>query len=58
MSDDNKFWGMYRGTVINNIDPEQRGRLLLQVPDVLSLIPSSWAERTFQFEEGNSARRA
>ena len=39
-----KYYGKYRGTVINNIDPEMRGRLLLSVPDVLSLIPSTWAE--------------
>jgi hypothetical protein len=44
MSDGGKFWGKYRGTVINNIDPDQRGRLLVEAPDVLSLIPSSWAE--------------
>jgi hypothetical protein len=30
--------------VVNNIDPEQRGRLLCLVPDVLSLVPSTWAE--------------
>lgn len=39
-----KFYGKYRGTVVNNVDPELRGRLLLQVPDVLGLTPSSWAE--------------
>jgi uncharacterized protein involved in type VI secretion and phage assembly len=39
-----QFWGKYRGTVINNIDPELRGRLLLSVPDVLNLVPSTWAE--------------
>ena len=38
------FLGKYRGTVINNVDPLMRGRLLVQVPDVLSLVPSSWAE--------------
>lgn len=38
------YYGKYRGTVLNNIDPEQRGRLMLNVPDVLGLIPSSWAE--------------
>ncbi|MDB5127225.1 phage baseplate assembly protein V [Mucilaginibacter sp.] len=38
------FFGKYRGTVINNLDPDMRGRLLLSVPDVLDLIPSSWAE--------------
>jgi uncharacterized protein involved in type VI secretion and phage assembly len=39
-----KFIGKFRGTVINNIDPELRGRLLLMVPDVLGLVPSTWAE--------------
>lgn len=39
-----KFWGKYRGTVVNNIDPEQRGRLTCLVPDVLSIVPTTWAE--------------
>jgi hypothetical protein len=38
-----KFYGKYRGTVINNIDPLFSGRLLVEVPDVLFLVPSSWA---------------
>jgi len=38
------YYGKYRGTVVNNVDPMQRGRLLVQVPDVLGLVPSSWAE--------------
>jgi uncharacterized protein involved in type VI secretion and phage assembly len=38
-----KKYGKYRGVVLNNIDPEQRGRLLIQVPDVLGLGISSWA---------------
>jgi hypothetical protein len=38
-----KFYGKYRGLVINNIDPMQTGRIMAQVPDVLGLIPSSWA---------------
>jgi hypothetical protein len=29
--------------VINNIDPEQRGRIMALVPDVLGLTPSTWA---------------
>jgi hypothetical protein len=40
---DQKFFGKYRGTVINNIDPMNQGRLMVEVPDVLSLAPSSWA---------------
>jgi hypothetical protein len=38
------FYGKYRGTVINNVDPLLRGRLMLEVPDVTGLVPSSWAE--------------
>jgi hypothetical protein len=38
-----RYYGKYRGTVIENIDPEQIGRILVQVPDVLGLTPSSWA---------------
>lgn len=38
------FWGKYRGTVLNNIDPEMRGRLQITVPDVLNLVPTTWAE--------------
>jgi hypothetical protein len=39
-----QFWGKYRGTVANNLDPENRGRLQLTVSDVTGLIPSTWAE--------------
>lgn len=38
-----RFYGKYRGLVIENIDPEQIGRVMVQVPDVLGEIPSSWA---------------
>ncbi len=38
-----RFHGKYRGTVINNIDPDRTGRLLVEVPDVLSLPPAGWA---------------
>jgi len=38
-----RFYGKYRGLVVENIDPEQIGRVLVQVPDVLGEIPSSWA---------------
>ena len=39
-----KFYGKYRGTVVINVDPELRGRLICMVPDVLGLVPSSWCE--------------
>jgi uncharacterized protein involved in type VI secretion and phage assembly len=40
---DRRFFGKYRGTVVNNVDPEQRGRLLAVVPDVSAMMPSTWA---------------
>ncbi|HKP73486.1 MAG TPA: phage baseplate assembly protein V, partial [Pyrinomonadaceae bacterium] len=47
MSEDGRggrFYGKFRATVINNLDPEQRGRLMCMVPDVLGVVPSTWAE--------------
>jgi uncharacterized protein involved in type VI secretion and phage assembly len=38
-----KFYGKYRGTVVNNLDPMQLGRILVMVPDVFGLSISSWA---------------
>lgn len=38
-----QFLGKYRGMVLNNIDPMQQGRLMVQVPDVAGLAPTSWA---------------
>jgi hypothetical protein len=38
-----RYYGKYRGTVVENLDPQQIGRVLVQVPDVLGIIPSSWA---------------
>jgi Type VI secretion system/phage-baseplate injector OB domain len=38
-----KYYGKYRGLVLNNIDPLQQGRLQIQVPDVANIIPVSWA---------------
>ena len=37
-----RFYGKYRGTVINNFDPMQQGRIQAMVPDVLTLLPSTW----------------
>lgn len=37
------YYGKYRGTVVNNIDPMQIGRLMVQAPDVGGLVPGTWA---------------
>jgi uncharacterized protein involved in type VI secretion and phage assembly len=39
-----KYFGKHRGTVLNNVDPLNRGRILAQVPAVSSLFPSTWCE--------------
>ncbi len=42
-----KYFGKYRGVVINNIDPMQIGRLQVMVPDVSTVLPTSWAMPCF-----------
>lgn len=38
-----KYYGKYRATVANNIDPMMQGRIQAMVPDVLGTSISSWA---------------
>lgn len=38
-----RFWGKYRGKVIQNLDPEQRGRVQVSCPAVLGTNMLSWA---------------
>jgi hypothetical protein len=38
-----QYFGKYRGTVLNNIDPEFKGRIQAIVPDVLGAVPTTWA---------------
>jgi uncharacterized protein involved in type VI secretion and phage assembly len=38
-----RFYGKYRGTVVNNIDPMRLGRIMALVPDVSGIALSSWA---------------
>ena len=48
MNERKRYFGKYRGTVIGNVDPLNIGRLQVIVPDVSSVIPSSWAMPCFQ----------
>lgn len=43
MSEPRRYYGKYRGTVVNNVDPMQIGRIQAIVPDVSNVIPTSWA---------------
>src|SRR4051794_41149014 len=38
-----KFYGKYRGTVINNIDPLEIGRIQAMVQDFAGFVPGTWA---------------
>jgi len=37
------LYGKYRGTVINNVDPMQIGRIQAMVPDLAGFVPGTWA---------------
>ena len=39
-----RYFGKHPGTVIGNVDPYGKGRLLVEVVGVLGLAPSCWAE--------------
>ena len=38
-----RIYGKFRGIVLNNLDPEGRGRLMASVAEVLGEIPTGWA---------------
>ena len=42
-----KYYGKYRGVVVNNVDPEKRGRIMAIVPDVSTVFPTTWAMPCF-----------
>jgi uncharacterized protein involved in type VI secretion and phage assembly len=44
---DVKFFGKYRATVVNNVDPMQIGRIQVMVPDMSNLNPTAWAMPCF-----------
>jgi hypothetical protein len=43
MNFDQRFYGVYEGIVVNNNDPEKRGRVTLQVPQVTGFAETNWA---------------
>jgi uncharacterized protein involved in type VI secretion and phage assembly len=42
-SEGRRYYGKYRGVVVNNIDPMQMGRITVMVPDVSNVNLSTWA---------------
>jgi hypothetical protein len=37
-----RFYGKYRGLVFTNVDPQNQGRLIAIVPEVLGTVPTNW----------------
>jgi uncharacterized protein involved in type VI secretion and phage assembly len=48
------FYGKYRGTVVDNNDPMQMGRLSVQVPDVSNIQTATWAMPSAPLAGGGS----
>lgn len=42
-SESNSFYGVYRGVVFDNRDPEKHGRLRLTIPQILGSTATEWA---------------
>ncbi len=47
MSGGPRYYGKYRATVINNLDPMMQGRIQVQLADRYGLFPSTWALPSF-----------
>ncbi len=43
MKENGRYYGKYRATVVNTLDPENRGRIQAMVPDVQGITPTTWA---------------
>lgn len=43
MTFDKRFYGIYQGICVDSDDPENRGRILMQVPQVLGESVTAWA---------------
>jgi uncharacterized protein involved in type VI secretion and phage assembly len=51
MIDPKRYFGKFRAVVTNNVDPQQIGRLQIQIPDFAGPLPSSWAMPCVPFAE-------
>jgi uncharacterized protein involved in type VI secretion and phage assembly len=47
MSTGPSYYGKYRATVINNVDPMLQGRIMVQLADRYGPFPSTWAMPSF-----------
>lgn len=47
MSSGPRYFGKYRATVLNNLDPQMQGRIQVQLADRYGMFPSTWALPAF-----------
>jgi hypothetical protein len=50
LSPPQSFYGKYRATVLNNVDPMFQGRIQVLVPDVSDFLPTTWAMCPYRLE--------
>lgn len=50
---ENRYYGKYHGFLVDNQDPNKRGRLRLLVPEVLGEVVSGWAEPCLPYGGGD-----
>jgi hypothetical protein len=48
-AEQSRYFGKYRGTVFNTLDPDRLARLQAIVPDVLGTAPTTWAMPSVPF---------
>jgi uncharacterized protein involved in type VI secretion and phage assembly len=49
MTEGPRYYGKYRATVLNNVDPQLQGRIQVQLGDRYGAFPSTWAMPAFPF---------
>lgn len=50
-----RYYGKYRASVLNNLDPQLQGRIQVQLGDRYGLFPSTWAMPAFAFAATGAA---
>lgn len=55
MSNGPRYFGKYRARVVNNLDPQNLGRIQVQLSDHYGPFPSSWALPCFPFAASGMA---
>jgi hypothetical protein len=44
MSEDKRFYGIYHGIIMDTADPQNKGRIKVQVPQVTGIAVTDWTD--------------